>query len=329
MIREEYAERGVILIALLWIMVALSIIAFSFSREGFVEVAAARNARDLTDAYYIARAGIAMTLYQVLEKRTAMPVQGIELGPPDPIDLGEVQGTFGGGEFKVELQDESGKININFVMEEQLQGLMAAIGIPTSEADVITDSILDWKDVDTAHHLNGAEDDYYQALPRPYKAKNGRIDTVEELLLVRGVTRDFFYGFRQKAPDGTPYHRYGLYRYLTVYSTTNRVNVNFAEPAVLLSVPGMDPGAAEAIYQRRKVKPFKHLGELTQELGVTLDARALPLLQTEPTITWTLTATAHMVGSKAQRRIRAVVASDPREPSQFRILYWNENVPIV
>jgi len=329
MIRETGAERGVILIALLWILVALSIIAMSFSREGFVEVAAARNSRDLTDSYYIARAGISMVLYQLLEKRLAMPVQGIDLGPPDAIDLGEVQGTFGGGEFRVELQDESGKINLNFVAEEQMQALMAAIGIPKPEADVITGSLLDWRDVDTAHHVPGAEDDYYQALPRPYKAKNGRIDTVEELLLVRGVTREFFYGFREKAPDGTPYHKYGLYRYLTVYANSNRVNVNFAELAVLLSIPGIDPRTAQMIYERRKTKPFKHLGELTQELAITLDATALPMLSTEATGVYTLTATARMAGSKAQRLIRAVVTMDQREPSHFRILYWNENVPTV
>ena len=62
-------ERGVILIALLWVLAALSVIALSFSRESLVEVAAARNARDLSGAYYVARAGIEATAYKLVEKR--------------------------------------------------------------------------------------------------------------------------------------------------------------------------------------------------------------------------------------------------------------------
>src|SRR5512136_1322873 len=101
-------DGGVILIALLWILTALSVIALCFSREGFVEVSAARNARDLSDAYYIARAGLNATIYQLLEKKYTPRVQQLELDqPPDPIDLGRVTGTFGDGAFEVEIQDES------------------------------------------------------------------------------------------------------------------------------------------------------------------------------------------------------------------------------
>jgi len=67
--RDRLNERGVILIALLWILMALTVIALSFSRESFVEVAVARNSRDLADAYYVARAGMSAVIYQLIEKR--------------------------------------------------------------------------------------------------------------------------------------------------------------------------------------------------------------------------------------------------------------------
>ena len=83
------AERGVILIGLLWVLTALSVFALSLAKESRVEVAAARNARDLSDAYYIARAGISMTVYQLIQRRFAPRITQVELqGPPDPIDLG-------------------------------------------------------------------------------------------------------------------------------------------------------------------------------------------------------------------------------------------------
>src|SRR4030095_6684375 len=131
MIRAAEDDQGVILIALLWILVALSVIALSVSRESLVEVAVARNSRDLGDAYYVARAGIATATYRLMERRyTAPPVHGVALArPPRTRALGELPGDFGGGSFKVEIQDESGKINLNFVGEDQLRLLVEGVGI--------------------------------------------------------------------------------------------------------------------------------------------------------------------------------------------------------
>jgi len=102
MTHAEFGQKGVILIALLWILTALSMIALSFSRETFVEVAAARNARDLAVSYYAARAGIATTIYQIMQRRLVRACASLELpGPPDPIDLGLVQGKFEDAEYRV------------------------------------------------------------------------------------------------------------------------------------------------------------------------------------------------------------------------------------
>ncbi len=322
-------NRGVILIALLWILVALSVMALSFSREGMVEVASARNQRDLADAYYIARAGMMATIYQVQQKQFTPALKQLQLqDTPDPIDLGLVTGTFGDGDYAAEVQDESGKLNINLISEEWLHSLLDAIGIPKHDADIIADSILDWRDADSDHRLNGAENDYYESLNPPYKAKNGRLDTVEELLLVRGVTPDYFYGHAEKAPDGSVIYKYGLSRYLTVYTTqTNRVNVNYAPLPVLLSIPGMNPQTAAAIYAERQKKPFANLNEITQRLGMTIGANTMPFLSTDRSGIYTLTVKAHREHSKASRVIRAVVSLNAGEPTRYRIIYWNENVP--
>ncbi|MGD0100795.1 MAG: hypothetical protein ABSC60_10660, partial [Acidobacteriota bacterium] len=122
-------QDGSILIALLWILTALAVIALSFSRETFVEVAAARNSQSLEKAYFIARGGIESTIYQLLQKRAMPRINQPELQEaPDPLDLGLVTGSLGGGEYKVDIQDESGKINVNSVSEEQLRALTGAAG---------------------------------------------------------------------------------------------------------------------------------------------------------------------------------------------------------
>jgi general secretion pathway protein K len=326
--RRLSTEAGVVLIALLWILIALSVIALSFSRESFVEVAAARNAQSLENAYFLARAGITATIYQLLQKRLTPQVQRLEIQDvTDPIDLGRVTGTYGGGAYRIDIQDESGKINVNTVSEEQLRALVEAAGIEKDRADMITDSILDWRDADSMHRLNGAENDYYEALNPAYKAKNGLIEATEEMLLIRGITAEYFYGRPERAPDGTVIYKYGLSRYLTVYSRRNQVNINFAPLPVLLSVPGMPPQAAQAIYEKRHVKPFKTLEEITRELPVNLGTMTLPYLAVDQTGIYTLTASAQMEGSKVRRVIRTVINLLERsDKTQYRTLYWNENV---
>lgn len=321
------ADSGVILIALLWILTGLSVIALSFSRESFIEVAAGRNAQSLEMSYFIARAGIETTIYQLLKKRSTSPAQGTTVSEiPDPLDLGTVKGNFGGGSYKVDIQDESGKININLVSEQQLLALVEASGIGQPDAGIITDSILDWRDADTAHRLNGAEDDYYQTMNPPYKVKNGRIDTVEELLLVRGITPEYFYGRAESASDGSGNHPYGLSRLLTVYSARSQININFAPLAVLKSIPGMPAAAADMIYERRQSKPFKDVAEMNREIPIPLSTQAMQLLTTGQTGILTITAAANAENSKARRIVRTIISLSPGADTLYQTLYWNENV---
>jgi len=325
---DRRSEAGVILIALLWILAAMSVIALSFSREGFVEVSAARNAQALEDSYFVARAGIAETTYRLIQKRFVPRVQKLELeGPPGPLELGRVTGEFGGGTYQVDVQDESGKINLNMVAEQQLHSLLTVTGIDEHDADIITDSVMDWRDQDSAYRLNGAESDYYQSLNPPYETKNGRFDAIEELLLVRGMTREYFYGYPERAIDGSIVYKFGLSRYMTVYSTTNLVNVNFAPLPVLMSIPGMAPEAARLIYDRSRIKPFASVGEITRDLPVNLDTTTLPFLSTNQTSTYTLTSCGRRANSKVRRLIRTVISLDTGQRTYYRTLYWNENVP--
>jgi len=170
-------------------------------------------------------------------------------------------------------------------------------------------------------------DDYYETLNPPYKAKNAAIDTIEELLLVRGVTPTYFYGYPEKAADGSLIYKYGLSHYLTVYSNRFQVNVNFAALPVLMSIQGMSPQMAQMIYNRRRVKPFKNMADLTREIPVNLGANIQQFLTTDLSFTYTLTASAHSENSKAKRVIRTVIRLQQNDRSPYQTLYWNENIP--
>ncbi len=134
----------------------------------------------------------------------------------------------GDGQVRYGLQDESGKINLNTLMmiEQQAteladQGLLLPdldfedselfddedgdlfglehyarnllLGLPGMTVEV-ADAILDWLDEDDEPREFGAEIEHYSSLTPPYAPKNGPLETVEELLLVRGVTPELLFG---------------------------------------------------------------------------------------------------------------------------------------
>jgi general secretion pathway protein K len=317
-------DTGMILIALLWILTALSVIALSFAREGYLETEAAHNAQAMKSAHFIAQAGIAETAYKLIWKRASSSLQTASSDDTvDPLDLGKSSGSLNGGEYNVDVQDESGKLSVNYATEDQLRALLAAVEFEQADIDVIADSILDWRDLDKAPKPNGAEDDYYQSLNPPYKARNGALEIIEELLLIRGVTPEFFYGRPEKRPDGSKGYKYGLSRYLTVYATNGgSVNVNCAPIPVLMSA-GLPADVAQAIYERRQTKPFKNMVEFRQEFPGASDPQIQRYLNVAPSRTYTLTSSARAANSKAKSVIRAVINLDQ---APYKVVYWNENV---
>ena len=95
------------------------------------------------------------------------------------------------------LENESAKINLNALVKMDKQkpgvGQQLLMTLPGMDAS-IADAILDFIDDDDTPRENGAESDYYSALTPPYACKNGPLDTIEELLLVRGVTPEILFG---------------------------------------------------------------------------------------------------------------------------------------
>ena len=135
--------------------------------------------------------------------------------------------------------------------EETLRRIFTNLGVEEPSKAILVDSIMDWRDPDDLHRLNGAENDYYMGQSPPYRCKNGPLDSLEELLLVRGVTPELLFGTdrnRNGAPDpgegddgsGTPGDR-GWSAYLTVYTRERnidsngnpRINLNDSDTATL------------------------------------------------------------------------------------------------
>ena len=95
-----------------------------------------------------------------------------------------------------------------------------------SEARAIIDSLIDWIDAGDGDWEQefGAESSYYQSLKTPYQCKNGPVEFIEELLLVKGITPELLFG-NDKHP--------GLARLLTTHGTDGNININTADPLLL------------------------------------------------------------------------------------------------
>jgi hypothetical protein len=111
------------------------------------------------------------------------------------VPLIDDEGALGGVRYG--LEDESTRLNVNaLLMIDQVSenaGRNLLMGLPGMTED-IADAILDWIDEDDESREYGAESDYYLGLDPPYSAKNAPLDTVEELLLVRGISPQLLFG---------------------------------------------------------------------------------------------------------------------------------------
>lgn len=322
-------DRGAILIVVLWVLLALSLIALSFAASIRTEVDAARNVVQQKQSYYMARAGIEYAIYRVLETQSAFyqaqqQAQNPGLQEIPDVLRGSVSLNLADGGADVAIGDESGKISVNGAPPNLIYNLLLMIGVPGPTADVITDSIQDWIDPDDLVHDFGAESDYYLGQNNPYPAKNGPIDVPEELLLIRGVTPEIYYGIKTKSENGEPIELYGLQKYLTTFSNARQINVNSAPVPVLAAIPGLNYKVAVAIAQLRSEQPLTDPGQIGERIP-GISGEALGFLSVAPTNVFTINSLGHVNGSKVVNRIRTVLRIDGRGPKGYSVLYWNES----
>jgi general secretion pathway protein K len=206
---------------------------------------------------------------------------------------------LGNGTITYTIKDENGKISINSTSKVILNKLLAYSGVKEKlDQDIISDSILDWIDSNKNHRINGAEDDYYRTQHPPYLAKNGKIETLSELLKVRGVTEEIFYGSQEE--DG---EYKGIAQFLTVYKFAS-INPNTTSAEVLNII--FSPEQAAEILKNRAEKGY-HSNSLSTLFRVT--------------------STGKVQGSKTEHTLETVLEKTGSGVSANMVThYWNDNV---
>lgn len=305
------AESGVALLMVLWVITLMMVLVMSFSLLTRTEANSTVFFRDGVQKKFFAEAALERAIMEIYHRQTyrnqTVVIEGNEVVR---IDGRPYDGVIGTGRYTLRFYNESGKINLNTMGDVSgtiLNNLLVNIGVPKEKADTIVDSILDWIDVDDLHRLNGAESEYYMSLPNPYKAKNGRLDTLEELLMVKGMSSDILFGTKEQK---------GIIHFVTIYGATTKVNINAAPREVLIALPGMTEEVVNRIIEQRVAVEFKTVQDIQAISGVNYPTIAKYIDMGESN-TYTIESVGFQREEKKGYGIRAIVSVEGGGTSRF------------
>lgn len=266
-------QRGVVLILVLWMLVLLTVIAGALTATQKTEVALTLNQIDQIKGRALAEAGINYGVSRLLSTDPNL------YWKPD----GQLhQWAFQGSKIAISISDERGRVDLNNAGRELLGGLFEAVGVIEQEKDAMIGAILDWRDTDNNHQLNGAEDPDYRAAGIEYGAKDARFSSVDELRLVLGMTPELYrklepaltvHSGMRTADAGlaTPLVRsaLGLDNVALDDPAEGRGGDTFTtDPAAVAAVPGQRRGSA---YRLHAVVSMEQNGQYSSEAIIELD----------------------------------------------------------
>jgi general secretion pathway protein K len=318
--RPAGMRRGGALLAVLWLSAALGAIAFAIAGTVRGEVERTSNSVDGTRAYYLASGGIQRAIVYMLWAAATPDFRGYARGTP----LLRLQ--FPSGEVVVEIVPDAAKIDINTASVEVLYRLLSALGVEAARARTIALGIIDWR---SPAGPESPFDQYYLSLVPSFRARHASFEETEELMLIRDMTPEIYYGTYIAEPEATaeglrltPHG--GMAECVTVFGTGGPVDVNTAPPAVLWAI-GVPPDLIAAIVRRRLVAPF------TMQQVIAMQQAAGPAagrLTVGGNSIYTLRATARLRLPNGQLGdLRRTVAAQvklmpPGYDSPFHVLRW-------
>jgi general secretion pathway protein K len=350
-------QTGIALIIVMISIFVLTVLAGGFAYSMKVETKLARNANSETELEWLGRSAVECARWELAQQLA------IAQEPYDALNQVWAGGMGGIGtsnsplaDFKNELQTGNGgatwtiidlerKVNINTAGEALLDQAMLVMGVDAGQMTAVVNSILDWIDRDENPRVQGAESDFYQGLSPPYFAKNGPIDDISELLLIKGAA-DFY-----AAADTSMAQRQVAYNPLTsrFNNTANilpppvgltnlftplsngKININTASAEVLQIIPTVTPEAAQGIVSAREGEddgsgmfgPYRNVGEVRRVPQVSLPMLgAIQQFATVRSSTFEVHVDAHVAGY--HRHFVGIIGRNNPRDVQVLSFYWTD-----
>ena len=263
-------KKGVVLILVLAVFALFYTLIFNFKTDQRMELELAYNFRDSLQSQYLGSAGVEAAISMLAKDDNEYDADDEDWAKFSEFMM-VASTSMEGMTIQGTITDECSKLDINSLVEldvdrykknafraAQLKRLMVdvlKIDISEKEADDLIDNICDWIDMDNERQESGgAEDDYYQSLDEPYDCKDGPMDSPEEILLVKGMKKEWYYGTEDYE---------GIGKFITAGTGPmgkGTININTAFKEVLMSLASrIDEKIADTIIGCR---PFKKLEEI-------------------------------------------------------------------
>lgn len=188
--------------------------------------------------------------------------------PSEDWGLGLSSQILPAGELSASLSDEQAKLNINNLLtddgvdaiyKQRMQRLFSLLEINPN----IVNAIIDWIDPNiTPTQPEGAEDQYYIGLERPYLSAGQLMYDISELKLIRGIEAEDYLKLK---------------KYVTALPMRTELNLNAISAQVMAAiVPNMSVELAQDLITNRDMEPYQHIQDFISQV-------VLNNLQLDPT----------------------------------------------
>jgi general secretion pathway protein K len=309
-------NRGFALVITLIVTALLVALVTEFITEVYVDTTARQSYVDAQKASLLAESGVNGAVALLQFTLSAKSYTTLFDGWAKPLDIPEQSGSV-----RVTIEDESAKLSLNhiagangtFIDETDPTGsyygtalrLFRKLKLPAGD---LCDTIADWVDDNDIPKPGGAETPWYSGRKPAYPAKNARLDTFEELALLKGFSSDVIEKIRP---------------YTTVYaenSVAAPININTAPKELLVSLDErISNSLADQIIEYRKNTPFKDKADLVKVPGMERIATGLQSRLTAKGSIYRIRAEAQVNGTT---RIIESVTNFALTPPVT--LYWRE-----
>jgi general secretion pathway protein K len=332
-------QRGLVLIFALWVLGILTILAVSVAAGIRQKIFLVARLDERSRMSYLLEAAVKKTAGYIHQE---MEVSSFEFTPTVKMDLlnnaqelssimlGHDQAGVGyvavdGDDTSLRwgVVDEESKINLNKTDQLMLTNLLVSVlSLKDEDADKLAVGLLDWRQYGEGEVSGFFSDDYYSNLQYPYPKKSAYYETLDEILLVKGMNKQM-------------YNK--LINFVTIYGD-GTVNINTASKEVLAAM-GLPDALVDKILTVRRgkdnidgttddhvfLRTYEIAADVNAVINLTLDeARAIDALNARGLFTtnsfyYTIEATGRLSGKATSKSMRAVYSA-----RDDKIVYWKE-----
>ncbi len=318
-------QRGTVLIITLWTITLLTILVTVLAGQIRLSARAALFHQEDLDNWAQLLAAVNQAEMELMIELMQDPIQNLQDQIDNPLNPlyryrgGELELVYPQAEeVVVRIWDHAGKINLTELGRPRLRALLEKkLGedADPQRLDELMSAWADWMDLNAQPGINGAEGEYYNEQELPYEPRNGRLETVEEILEIRGFAEVF--------------GDVDLDAAFTLYGENDLVNLNLATVETMRLLPGLDEELIDQILAWREENEFLGNGDVAQIIPAENMADLRPWLSSRKVTSYfTIMAYRRQTPDNAQAFAEIVeISSFTARPHVMKINPY-QNIPV-